>query len=536
MVNVNINDLFTDNMNNVDSIKRTLSKLEGSENVTLVFNKREYSFLNEKALKDYNIYMMGKKDYEWGSNIDDKNYAFVFKNIKNLIIDGQGAELLFSGLIQPFEFDNCQNITLKNFSVNWTRPIYSLGEIIKVEDMRYTIKLFEALSLDYKPPISAILNYDLNSKSIVAELDTFFNCKSTELLSEDTIVVNVKKSISDKIKVGDGCVLRYLLNYRPCFHFWECSNVNFNDITIYSNPGMGVIAHRSSDFSFKNFRVQRSEKLERVLSTNTDATHFINCKGSISFDNCYFNAMGDDAVNVHGFYMKAKEIISKNKIKVFVPANIQDEVFDYPDVGDRIEFVKEKDLFPFGFGNIKNVEVDKNIGDIYIEFEENLPENFQTLDLIANATRVASLKFKNCRVDNNRARALLIQTRNVVVDNNIFNQCTGTGIVVDCADGWYESIGTQNVTISNNKFIDCGNYGGTYDDANGIAVITECAESVVGVHRDIYIKNNIISCNEKKGKLGIKIRCAKNVVLEGNVIKGCSENIKIEHSEEIKNI
>ncbi len=37
-------------------------------------------------------------------------------------------------------------------------------------------------------------------------------------------------------------------------------------------------------------------------STNTDATHFASCRGTVVIEESMFRGLGDDATNVHGYY------------------------------------------------------------------------------------------------------------------------------------------------------------------------------------------------------------------------------------------
>ena len=50
-------------------------------------------------------------------------YTAVFlENKKNIIIDGNGASLIVHGKMTPFLFDRCENITLKNLTVDYYCP------------------------------------------------------------------------------------------------------------------------------------------------------------------------------------------------------------------------------------------------------------------------------------------------------------------------------------------------------------------------------------------------------------------------------
>ena len=60
---------------------------------------------------------------------DKKYYAVNVKNKKNITIDGEGATLLFDGNVSAFGFENCENLTLKNFVIDYKTPCLIQGKI-----------------------------------------------------------------------------------------------------------------------------------------------------------------------------------------------------------------------------------------------------------------------------------------------------------------------------------------------------------------------------------------------------------------------
>ena len=64
------------------------------------------------------------KKYYCISNNDkgEKAIAFPLIGKKNITVDGEGAALVFSGDILPFAIDGCENVTVKNLSVDYVSP------------------------------------------------------------------------------------------------------------------------------------------------------------------------------------------------------------------------------------------------------------------------------------------------------------------------------------------------------------------------------------------------------------------------------
>lgn len=165
----------------------------------------------------------------------------------------------------------------------------------------------------------------------------------------------------------------------------------------------------------------------------------------------------------------------------------------------------------------------------YIKVKNDIGTEIHAGTLIACISEMPQLIFNNCAVRNIRGRGLLIQTRNVTIKNCLFDGCTGQALHIDTAYDWGESIGVRNVTVTDNKFIDCG-FGSTkYCDAVAVVVETEADEEAIGVHRDIFIKDNIIIGN----KNAFKLSCCRDVLIEDNVSVKCEEKILQSSTENI---
>ena len=88
-------------------INDAISTIEKGKPTKLVFTRGTYHFYPEES---------NKRNY-FESNTTDKNprnCAFLFEEMSNLVIEGNGSNLIFHEQMQPFTFDKCQDIILKN--------------------------------------------------------------------------------------------------------------------------------------------------------------------------------------------------------------------------------------------------------------------------------------------------------------------------------------------------------------------------------------------------------------------------------------
>lgn len=486
--------------------------------------KGTFAVYNDKAIelsKSLLTAEVSATNYEyWQSH---PNTLFNIDGFDSFTVSGNDTVLLLNGLMGVFDVKGTKKFEVSNIVIDWLNPLFFTGTVIDITGHKITVDTDQLLSGN--EPIVSFQNFDYETGRQKG-MSVF--CDISNVCKENKKTVSFKSKETKGLSVGDGIIARYIYGFAPVMHFYECASISIKNTVICAGCGMGVIAHKCKNFSAEQFRVFPST--DRPMSTNTDATHFISCTGKIHFNNCMFEGMGDDAVNVHGFYIGVKKTIDAHTVLGIIEAGVQDGITDVPDVGDVIEFCKKDTLLPFAEGTLEKVSLNELTGEITLGFKEELP-NFIDVDCcLANASKTAELIFENCSVKNIRGRALLIQTRNATVENNVFTDCTGQGVHIDTASGWWESIGTRNIKISGNKFINCG-YGMTkYCDAVSVVIETETESEAIGVHKNIAICDNYIHGENT----GIKAKCVENLKLTGNKFIGCKIQYELSSCRNVK--
>ncbi len=119
-----------------EDITRALyGMLDSSENdVTYLFEPGDYFFSPIPELeRDYRI-----------SNSDVmpiRKLGILIKEIKNLTLDFSGARLWFSGHMQPFTLDRCDNVTVRNCVIDWKKPLVAEGIVTAFTDTYIDMKV-----------------------------------------------------------------------------------------------------------------------------------------------------------------------------------------------------------------------------------------------------------------------------------------------------------------------------------------------------------------------------------------------------------
>ena len=422
--------------------------------------------------------------------------SVTIKGLHDVIIDGNGAELVGHDMAQMLIFYECSSISIRNFKVDWDPLPFTGGKVIATGDKYFDLEVIEPHTARAGVVIQGILGYDPKAKRLalrgIDHYQRWEDEKLTEVIRPGVMRVFVSHARGVPT-VGSYVIARHQIYSMNPFTFYECENVHVENVTIYTAPGMGLYASQCKDFAFKNFNVQIKPGSGRWMTTEADATHFNNCRGQISFEDCFFEGMGDDATNVHCMYNVISERIDERTVKLVQGRGGGLPVL--PKEGDHLEIGGgDNPLVPYTTAIVASVSRDKGTKSGIIQFTEALPDQTAKGHVIANASTAPSVRIKRCTVRRNRARGMLIQTRDVIIEDCDFEDVSGAALhITSDANYWWEGFGVRDVIIRNNRFRNC-NFGAARRSAV-IDVFAEVGKSLAGagVHQNIIIENNIIS-------------------------------------------
>lgn len=435
---------------------------------TIEFKTGTYNFYPEKAYEKYVKI----------SNNDNalRKFIFALEGRKNMTINGNGSTFVFHGSVIPFLIENSTNVKIENLNIEYDFPFDFEGVVVannqeektfdlKIhEDNKYRIKddILYFSGYDWEIGLGENIVYNATTKSpeyYTSHYEHDFHKNFLKAQSLDDRIVRfsnlnavkvppVGSIYSDKGPHGEN---RNIVGFRV----YKSKNLELNNINVYHAGAMALIAEKTETISLNKFNVILKEESSRVISATADATHFINCKGEITINNCRFENMLDDATNVHGTYMINNEVIDSVTVAVKF-GHFQQQGFDFAEKGDTLRFIDRTDLMPVGTGVVKNIHM---INENYytITFEEQVPEFSNKNIAIENITWMPLLVVKNCTVKQNRARSLLISTsKSVLIENNYFaSMMAGIRICGD-ANYWFESGPVSNVIVRGNTFENLG--------------------------------------------------------------------------------
>jgi hypothetical protein len=436
--------------------------------VTLKFDKGTYDFYPEEAPQEF---------LSLSNNCSgERKVSFLMKGMKDVKVVGNGAEFMFHGRIVPFALMDSENVELCGFSVDYDYPWTFEGEVLSndpvarsftvrvLSDQKYRIegdRLFFG-GYDWEYPMGESISFDPATRRPCYDTGAYdHGYWSGEMGAReigDGIVEFTRLSARDVPPVGsiwDDKGPTSLNRSYPGIAILSSKNVNVNDVHVYRCGAMALLAEYCENVSVKGFSTVQHEGSPRMITSSADATHFVDCKGQVVLENCQFESMLDDATNIHGVYMKVDSVLSTNSFTATF-GHWQQEGNHFADAGDQLRFVDKTSLQPVA--EVKLTGIDKSDRSRYVMTVDgdlsaiaSQPDRYA----VENATRVANVIIRNCTVQHNRARSLLISTAgDVLIENCDFaSQMAGIRICGD-ANYWFESGNTRNVVIRGNTFTD----------------------------------------------------------------------------------
>ena len=427
----------------------------------------------------YHFYSKGAVTREYYiSNHDQDNPKVVglaLEDFKNLTIEGNGAEFIFHDIMLPVSLLHSENVTLKDFSIDFNNPTIAQIKIEKNDETGITFRpapwVKHRISKDQQFEFYGNGWAFRPSTGIAFEGDTKHLVYQTSDLGYSTKgVVEVEKGLyhapawkDKRLVAGTAIAMRSWSRPTPGIFLSHNKDTKIENVTVHYAFGMGLLAQLCENITLDGFRVSlRGESDPRYFTTQADATHFSGCKGKITSVNGLYEGMMDDAINVHGTYLK---LVSKVDDCTYVGRYMHSQTwgFDWGFKGDSVQFIRSKTMEEVdGHYAIRSIAPkDKDSVHGAKEFQITFDRPVADIDLangtygIENLTWTPEVYFAGNTIRNNRARGSLFSTpKKTIVENNIFDHTSGTAILLcgDC-NGWFETGSCRDVVIRNNKFI-----------------------------------------------------------------------------------
>ena len=454
-------------------LQKALAKIKAEykegEKVILRFPEGRYEF-HEKgaAVREYYI-----------SNHDQTNpkkVGIALEDMKNLTLDGQGSEFVFHGRMLPVSLLRSENCLLKNFSIDFENPHIAQVKIVENDPqdgivfepapwVDYRIakdSIFEAYGEGWTMRHSWGIAFDGDTKHLVYNTSDI-GCPTKGASEVAPRRIHAPGWKDARLVPGTVVAMRGWGRPTPGIFLSHDVNTTIENVKVHYAEGMGLLAQLCENITLEKFGVcLKGDADPRYFTTQADATHFSGCKGKIVSCNALYEGMMDDAINVHGTYLKVvKRVDDRTLVGRYMHG--QSWGFEWGCPGDEVQFIRSNTMELVGKQNkiisIRPYDKEQTEGarEFLITFQEPVDQviNEQSGFGIENLTWTPEVLFSGNVIRNNRARGSLFSTpRKTIVENNLFDHTSGAAILLcgDC-NGWFETGACRHVIIRKNRFV-----------------------------------------------------------------------------------
>ncbi len=265
------------------------------------------------------------------------------------------------------------------------------------------------------------------------------------------------------MRVGDSYV-HLARGYGGTFLAQGCEGITIENVTVYASPGLAVgLVGNKGTIRVRKLEVRFAPGTDRLLSTNADGVHCQQNRSGPIIEDCYFEGMADDAINI---YAPPNTLLEKRAEKEWL---VSPNCLILP--GDRLSVLDPKTGIVRGTvkaltvspeGRAFRIGLDRDVEGAVAGPDHRSADTLYNLDACG-----AGFRISRNRMNGNRRYGCLIRAGDGVIENNVFTDTTGAGVTLVNEPDWPEGPIPWNVTIRHNRFVRGGTCLGYADGGHG---------------------------------------------------------------------
>jgi hypothetical protein len=482
--------------------------------VRIIFLKGTYNFYPAESFK---------KQFFISNTNDDaytpKAIAIYVDSSSYVDIEGSNSKMVMRGKMMETCIDHSQNICIHGLTYDYHRPTVSELQVTKTSESFAELKIHPESKYSIR---DSLLTWEgegwrYNSISLWQVFDPVtghlqrvdINMDRLKYAEVDTNLVRVYFKTNPGFKAGLIYQNRDILRDCAGIFMLRSKKLQLRNIHINFMHGMGVVSQFCRDITIDSVFVKPPANSGRTSAAWADILHFSGCRGKIAITNSYLSGANDDAVNVHGTYLR---IIDKPRPNQLLVRFMHSQTFGFEAfiAGDTIALVNSKSLLQYGTNVVFNA-ARVNDKDILLTLQKPLTDSITANDVVENVTWTPEVYIAHNTITHIPTRGVLVTTRRkVVIENNTFQRTNNSAIsVADDAASWYESGMVNNLQIRNNQFSLCG---------EPVVLISpeNTQNSVQKVHNHIFITNNVFTL---LSPVAVSMKSSANISVVNNYFK-----------------
>jgi len=426
------------------------------------------------AAGTYDFYTASATDASYPVTAVHKQWDFVtpfhLNGLENLTIDGGGSTFVMHGRMTPFVLNACKNIKVMRLSIEHERP--SVFELKVVAKGNSEIE-YEAMANDqFVIEDNSVVWLDADNKLQIPNVCQYYDPvnditrRCPDPLKNTTSITRTEKnrirahyeagsSFIQEIQAGDVFQFRNGIRNQSGVVVFECENIAFEDMNVYSWNGLGFVCQFCRDLTFKNLRMEPNPDSKRTNAGFADAIQILASQGEILIENSRFVGLHDDHINIYGQMMKVAGVDDQGVLEAVFTSNETEGFLNFRK-GDRAILRNPNTLEAEGEFEVVESELldDKTMrigldGDISEKYQDYWIEN---LTWIPDKVSIRGNYFGRVPTRS----ILMYVAREAIIENNTFHRIPMASILIQCPDQrWALQNHVEKLTLRNNVFYEC---------------------------------------------------------------------------------
>lgn len=373
---------------------------------------------------------------------------------------------------------DCRNLTLKDLMIDYDPLPFTQGRIVSVDpdNAAFDLNIDSGYPLLSEPYFNLSSKFgiviDAHKRQLKAGVSDHMFASGWTHITNRIWRITLEESQRSKINgvaVGD----RYVQMARTgwaTIAFTGSSNCRLENVSIYASASLScALIRNEGKITLNNFAVRYKPGTDRLLSSDADGVHCQQNRVGPTIENCYFEGMADDSVNIYTPPCVVKSVISPTELIVSQGSDMRPgdllQVFDPRSANVRSEV---KALAVKTEGDTYNLTLEKSVDGI------QAGKDFREADTIYNLSACgAGYVICNNTMRNHRRHGILLRAGNGIVEGNTIDDVAGLGIVLTNEPGWPEGPIPWDVVIRNNTINGCGYGAGYGDSSRGASILVQ---------------------------------------------------------------
>jgi hypothetical protein len=303
------------------------------------------------------------------------------------------------------------------------------------------------------------------------------------------------------MRVGDSYV-HLARGYGSAVLAQGCEGIEIRNVVIRASPGLavGLVGNRG-EIAVRGLEVRFAPNNTRLLTTNADGVHCQQNRAGPIIERCYFEGMADDAINIYAPPNVLLEVRGPNEWLV------SPQCLVLP--GDRLQVFDPKTGSIRGEAKAAKVAVEGR--RLLLTLDSPLEgavagSDHRDADTLYNLDACgAGFRIRHNHMNGNRRYGCLLRAGGGVVEDNVFEDTTGAGVVLTNEPDWPEGPVPWGITIRGNRFLRGGTCQGYADSPHGAALAVRAARLGFGLAEGNGIRDVVIEKNEFVDRAGAAI-------------------------------